>query len=377
MKRDKLEAFAREYLEALREDGRSTPWLTQRATEANRATTESASVSPRPGQIWTTMSPSGEGSIPILVYIVSAESGQETGKTLGAYLVHHGIELAADDDVIVESFAAPGDEALVVSRWRYVQLRTNLLGAYVGELSALVVDVIDGLENPGVRARCIGHDHLDVGGEGAAVLCWEFEDPETGDYLRYLTGPRILSDGDPRVAVREEYFALTSWLEGEAVEPLYPQEEAYLHEILERLADALRDDHVFIVEEEENRQYAFPPLEFGPRPAMRGLVEGPSAGAREFAMHCGRATALVYVACAEHGILVHVHARDEEGGDLAGVRIAWLESDTGTDEDETGLLWEGFTDNEGFAESIGLRPSAGARQRIEIEWEGVVAAVAF
>jgi len=162
---------------------------------------------PRPavGQVWRVEGADPDDQ-PVLVVVM------ETRLATKALLAHDETWLAAEDDLVVPPRESPTREELVVCLWRPLEPREEHFAALVGSIGDGAWSALDALEvgRRTCRLALTAQGARELR-DGALAVAWVATRDGRPD-LRFQTGPRIVEEDDPRIAVREELARCTAYL---------------------------------------------------------------------------------------------------------------------------------------------------------------------
>ena len=190
------------------------------------------------GQIWR-VSPVCKEGLPALVTLT------HTGEVLRCILTTSQTWMAATDDLYVPAESSPTREAMLLCTWMDQPMRHANLAGYVGQLPEEVFEpllmVLQRNLTGGFKLRA-----REVTSRGDLPLVrWEIcPENEDSSPRRFLSGPRILDDEDPRLQARSALRSVHGWATEEVKEEVFErggaaEPEAWYRELARRLRAAV------------------------------------------------------------------------------------------------------------------------------------------
>jgi hypothetical protein len=173
------------------------------------------------GQVW--LAPvRGERGVSTLVLLTRVGDGGARG-----VVTCDRVWIAATDDVIIPATSTTAGSALAACLWRDVPVDPASLATFVAEIDRPIVEAITMLLQQrltgGFTREPIGRVARETvpGANEAAprLLRWRITSPK-GTAREFLSGPRLLSDDDPRAEARAAFYEATRHVEERALSRL-------------------------------------------------------------------------------------------------------------------------------------------------------------
>lgn len=180
----------------------------------------------RAGQIWVAHPDDRMAGVSALVLLTLVDKESARG-----VIASEQLWLAASDDVLLPADALSCGCAMVACLWRDVPVDLAALAEYVGDVERTAFDAIAMLLQHsltrGFRREPLGRvEARDIAGAddaGRWLLRWQIASP-ANTRREYITGPRIISDDDPRAEAREVFYLATQHVEERALRRLEAME---------------------------------------------------------------------------------------------------------------------------------------------------------